>query len=151
MLIIGLGNLHGGDDAAGILVARGLAERGIESIQHEGPPINLIDIWEGRDRVILIDACCSGTSVGTVHIWDASIANPPAADSSPNVLRSSTHAFGVAETIRLARALGRLPERLTIYGIEGAHFLPGAPPSPAVLEAVERVINEIASSFRPTS
>lgn len=147
MLIIGLGNSHGGDDIAGLLVSRALAERGIETIQHEGPPVDLIDLWQASDSVILIDALCSGASAGTVHIWDAFIADLPA-----DAFLSSTHAFGIADTIRLARALDRLPQTLTIYGIEGAHFVAGAPPSPAVLMAVGRVVDEIASSLsRPTT
>jgi hydrogenase maturation protease len=40
-------------------------------------------------------------------------------------LRYSTHAFGVAEAVEMDRALGGLPRRLTIYGIEGANFAAG--------------------------
>jgi hypothetical protein len=69
------------------------------------------------------------------------------ADLPVDAFRSSTHAFGLAETIRLARMLDRLPKKLTVYGIEGAHFVAGAPPSPAVLEGVQRAVDEIASTF----
>jgi hydrogenase maturation protease len=140
MPIIGLGNSHGGDDAAGILVARGVASRGIESMEQEGSPLDLIEMWQATDSVIVIDAVSSGCNPGTIHIWDVSVA-----DLSKDVFRSSTHAFGLAEIVRLARTLDRLPKRLTIYGIEAARFEAGAPPSPAVLEAVERVIDQIVS------
>jgi hydrogenase maturation protease len=140
MPVIGLGNPHGGDDAAGILVARGVASRGIKSMEHEGSPLDLIEMWQATDSVIVIDAVSSGCDPGTIHVWDASVADP-----SNDVFRSSTHALGLAETIRLARTLERLPKELTIYGIEATHFEAGAPPSPAVLKAVERVIDQIAS------
>jgi hypothetical protein len=39
----------------------------------------------------------------------------------------STHAFGVAETVELARSLGRLPGYLVAYLIEGERFETGAP------------------------
>ena len=140
MSIFGLGNPQGGDDAAGILVARALARRGIGTVEHEGSPLDLIEMWQATDSVIVIDAVSSGCNPGTIHIWDASVA-----DFSKDVFRSSTHAFGLAETVRLARTLDRFPKKLTIYGIEAVHFGAGAPPSPAVLEAVERVVDQIAS------
>src|SRR3954452_13627171 len=34
----------------------------------------------------------------------------------------STHDLGVAEAIELARAFGKLPPRLIVYGIEGRDF-----------------------------
>ena len=55
--------------------------------------------------------------------------------------------FGPAEAIDLARVIGRLPERIRIYGIEGAKFEPGAPPSGEVMEAVDRVGRKIANEI----
>ena len=61
----------------------------------------------------------------------------------------STHAFGVAETIELARNLGRLPERLIAYLIEGERFATGTPLSPAaagaVDEAAQRIVMELST------
>ena len=140
MIIVGLGNPHRGDDAAGILVAQGLAKRGIKAIKHEGSPLDLVNLWHATDCVIVIDAMSSCGSPGTIHTWDVSISDLPA-----DVFRPSTHAFGLAETIRLARMLDRLPKKLTVYGIEAAHFSAGAPPLRAVLKAVEQTVDEIAS------
>ena len=53
--------------------------------------------------------------------------------------RYSTHAFGAAEAIELARVLGRLPRRLIVVGIEGARFDAGVGLSPEVAAAVEDV------------
>ena len=47
----------------------------------------------------------------------------------------STHAFGVAEALELARALNRLPPCLLIYGIEGKNFAMGTGLSPEVRTA----------------
>ena len=69
------------------------------------------------------------------------------ADLPADEFRPSTHAFGLAEAIRLARMLDRLPQELTVYGIEAAHFSAGAPPSAAVLEGAQRVVDKIVSSF----
>lgn len=140
MLIICLGNPDRGDDAAGILVARRLAERGIETVQHRGATLDLIEVWGTGDCVVLMDAVLSGAAPGTVHIWDA--LTP---ELRNDVFRSSTHVLGLADAVHLARALGRLPKKLTIYGIEAAHFVAGTPPSPEVLAGVDRAVEHIAS------
>jgi len=45
--------------------------------------------------------------------------------------------------VELARALGRLPPRLIIYGIEGKSFEAGAGLSPEVQAAVEGVVERV--------
>lgn len=144
MLIIGLGNPDRGDDAAGLLVARGLMEHGIEAIQHRGGTLDLIEIWQTADCALIVDAVLSGADPGTLHIWDARTA-----ELRNDVFRSSTHALGLADAIELARALDRLPKNLTIYGIEAAHFVVGTLPSSQVLAGIERAFEYIAS--RPAS
>ena len=98
---------------------------------HEGEPIDLLDRWEGAGEVIVVDAARSGAAPGTVHRLDG-LAEPVAHG------QGSTHAFGLAETLALARALGRAPARLTVIGIEGERFGAGEELSPAVASAVER-------------
>jgi hydrogenase maturation protease len=140
MLIIGLGNPDRGDDAAGILVARRLAERGIETVQHRGGTLDLIEIWDRVPCAVAVDAVLSGADPGTLHIWDALTS-----ELRNDVFRSSTHAFELTDAVHLARALDRLPEKLTIYGIEAAQFVPGTPPSSQVLAGVEYAVEHIAS------
>jgi hydrogenase maturation protease len=59
----------------------------------------------------------------------------------------SSHAFGVAETVELARNLGRLPRCLVAYLVEGEQFATGAPLSPALAEAIEAVAERIVSEL----
>jgi hydrogenase maturation protease len=47
---------------------------------------------------------------------------------------------GLADAIELARALGRLPPRVTVYGIEGERFDTGAPLSDSVAGAIDEVV-----------
>src|SRR5215207_5591238 len=63
----------------------------------------------------------------------------------------STHAFGVADAIELARTLGRLPARLEIYTIEGADFTAGAGLSPPVAAAVNALTRRIVDVPRVSS
>ena len=64
----------------------------------------------------------------------------------------NSHALGVAETVELARSLGRLPRCLVAYLVEGERFTTGAPLSPAVAGAVEdvaeRVVLELSALLR---
>ena len=60
---------------------------------------------------------------------------------------ASTHTLGVGEAIELARALGRLPARIVLYGIEAESIAAGGDLTPAVAravdEAVERLLGEL--------
>jgi hydrogenase maturation protease len=137
-VVIGCGNLDRGDDAAGLLVAARLRESGIPAIDHRGDLLALLDSWEGAFRAIIVDTVVTGAVPGSISVWDAHTA-PLASDS----FRGSTHAFGVAEAVRMGRALDRLPPSLWIFGIEGAQFEPGTGPSLAVAQAVEEVVKRI--------
>ena len=92
---------------------------------YEGEPVGLIEDWSGADAVIVVDAVSSGAPPGTIHRLDPLSEPIPAALS-----QGSTHAFGLAETIELARTLDRLPARLTVYGIEGERFAAGDSSAP---------------------
>jgi hydrogenase maturation protease len=138
VLIIGVGNPDRSDDAAGLLVAQRLREPGVEAREHTGDPLALIDVWEGASEVIVIGTVVSGAAPGTLTSWDA-VRSPLPTDQ----FCGSTHAFGLAETVEIARRLGRLPASLEIYGIEGAIFELGGSLSSKVAAAVERVAQEI--------
>ena len=133
-VVIGVGNRMRGDDAAGVAVAERLRPRvpaGVEVVACDEEPSRLMDAWEGADTAVLVDAVTSGSPAGTLHRFEAGRRPVPARE-----FRSSTHAIGVADTIELARALGRLPRRVLVYGIEARSFEAGAPLTPPVETAV---------------
>jgi hydrogenase maturation protease len=130
-MVIGVGNPWRGDDAAGLEVARRTG-----GVQHEGDCTRLLDAWEGHDDVVVVDAALSGAAPGTVHRVGAPL---------PVTLRSSSHAFGVAEAVELARALGRLPRGLRVCAIEGSDFALGPGLSPEVEAAVESLAAQLIS------
>jgi len=135
MRIIGCGNRDRGDDGAGVLVAERLRGLGLEAEARSGEALDLIEAWSGADDVVVVDAVVTGAPAGTVQVWDGPVRGS---------VSTSTHGFGVAEAVRLAGALDRLPVRLRIYGIEGTQFNVGTEPSPEVNRAVEEVIGQIA-------
>jgi hydrogenase maturation protease len=141
--IIGCGAADRGDDAAGLLVVRSLRDLGINAREHCADGAALIESWSGRHAVILIDAVVTGGAPGELTVWDGSKA-PVAADS----LRSSTHAFSVAQALTLAGILGRMPPRLLIYGIEGRRFDLGCAPSPEVVAASRQLAHYLRWRLR---
>lgn len=108
-------------------------------IEREGEPVDLIEEWAEADEAVVVDAVSSGAEPGTVHRLDAHAGRLPA-----ELFRGSTHALGVAEAVELARALERLPARLTVIGIEGRDFSAGRGLTGAVEAAVARVVAELA-------
>lgn len=138
MKVLGLGNPTRGDDAAGARVVRLLQGLGIEARVLQREPLELLEVWRPEDDVVVIDAVLSGAPCGTIQTWNrASLALPGPASAS-------THSLGLAETIELARTLGRLPKRLTVFGIEGRQFALGARMSPEVERAAADLARSIA-------
>ncbi len=140
VLIIGVGNEFRGDDAAGLVVARHLQERLPEVVVRESPGegATLMETWKDGAQVFLIDAVSSGSPAGTIHRLEAHTGPLPT-----TFFRYSTHAFGVAEAIEMARVLGQLPPRLIVYGIEGANYEAGVELSPEVSQAVAQVVARV--------
>lgn len=132
-----IGNAFRGDDGAGLEVAkllRGTLSDGAEVLEREGEPTGLIDAFGGAEALWLVDAISSGAQGGTIHRLDAGEQELPA-----GLFRASTHAFGLAEAVELTRALGWLPARVVVYGIEGTRFEAGNELSPETAAAVPKV------------
>ena len=138
-LIVGVGNLWRGDDAAGLELARSVAGSGVEVRTIEGDATGLLEAWAGHEHVALVDASPPAASPGALHTFRADRDPLPA-----NGLRSSTHAFGVADAIELARALDRLPARVDVYAVEGAEFAVGTGISAPVARTVRSLAGTLA-------
>lgn len=140
-VVIGVGNVYRGDDGAGPAVVerlRGRLPADVELTACEQEPSRLIDAWQGADVAVVVDTVDSGGTPGTIHRFDAADGQIPA-----GVFRSSTHAFGIGETIELSRALETLPQRVLVYGIEGASFETGTGLTEHVAEAVEQAVRAV--------
>ncbi len=144
--IIGCGNRHRGDDQAGIVVVERLRALGFEAEVHNGDALALIETWRSNEDVFLVDAVLTGAPAGTVHVWDSSLpscALPKAAGDAA----VSSHGFDIAKAIELGRALGKFPNRLRVYGIEGQQFERGVEASAAVLEAIDLVVTRLSTEI----
>lgn len=144
--VIGAGNVWRGDDAVGLLAVRRLRERlepSVEVIEAEGEGLALLDLMEGIDHVILIDAVKGGGRPGMIVRLDLSTES-----RWGTVVPCSTHAMGVADAIDLARAMGRLPKQLILYGIEIESVESGASLSEPVHEGLDKVVEQVYQEIR---
>jgi hydrogenase maturation protease len=144
-LVVGIGNRDRGDDGFGPAVAHrlvGCLPSTVRILERSGDALAMIEDWHGIPSVIVIDAMAPISEPGQVHRLDLTD-SPLPIDFAP----SSSHTFGVAETVELARCLGRLPRYLVAYLVEGEQFGTGAPLSLAIAEAVrdvaDRVVGEV--------
>jgi hydrogenase maturation protease len=144
-LVIGVGNELRGDDGVGRMAARLLCDRAVPAdvIESSGEGTTLMDRWNGRSVVLVIDALMSGTVPGSVHRIDAGENSIPS-----NIITRSSHAFGVREAVELSRSLGTLPSRVTLFLIQGQSFETGAEISAPVRRSAEDVVERIIKELQ---
>ncbi len=113
-------------------------------------PADLLDAWQGHDIVVLVDAVRSGAPPGRLHVLDAGAAADAMGSAAWAATgRGGTHALGVAQVLGLARALGRLPDRLVLIGVEAESFDHGAPLTPQVRDAVPDAAAAVVAALHP--
>lgn len=141
ILVIGIGNEQRGDDAVGLLLARKITERAPEDarvIEQSGEAASLMEAWAGWDTILLLDAVSTGAPPGTIHRLDVSRDQVPS-----DFFHCSTHSFGLADSIEMARALDELPDKVVVFGIEGISFEIGDGLSDEVAAALDKTVDQI--------
>jgi hydrogenase maturation protease len=121
------------------MVAERVRELGVQAEICTGESLALIEAWSQAGDVVLVDAVVTGAPVGKVWLWDGGQV------MTHGSISISTHGYGVAEAIKLARILDRLPKRLRVFGIEGRLFDFGSEISAEVMCAVEDVVEQITA------
>jgi hydrogenase maturation protease len=142
VLVAGLGGGERRDDGVALAVLEALREPGPGragagdddvDVVFVGDPMRLVDLWDGRDLVVVVDAIAGASGPGTLVVRDLDQLSPPAKGTT-----TTTHGFELSSVLRLSRALGQGPKRAVLVGVEGDDFAPGTEMSPAVLAAVPR-------------
>ncbi len=109
-------------DNLGFLVAHTLMghfdPEKIEVLALDRPGPRLIEHMRGADTVILVDAVKSGAAPGTLHRLEGRGLDGLV------MHHTSSHGFGLAETLALADRMGDLPPHLKFLGLEAGekHF-----------------------------
>ena len=138
--IFGIGSPFG-DDRVGWLAVEELRGRfdsaEVDISAHDRPGLRLVTLMQGAAQVVLVDAVKSGAAPGSLHRLEGEAILKAVARYT------STHGFGLAEALQLAQRLGELPEKIVLWGVEAGSLAAGDDLSPAVREALPRLIDGV--------
>jgi hydrogenase maturation protease len=114
ILVVGVGSPHG-DDQLGWLVAKELADRRLNHCQVRiaATPLHLLDWIEECNLLYIVDACHGGGPAGRTYRWSW---------PCPEIQLgrwSGTHDFNLSGALALAEQLGRLPQQVVVWAVEG--------------------------------
>ncbi|HUX03389.1 MAG TPA: hydrogenase maturation protease [Acidimicrobiales bacterium] len=146
-LIIGCGNLIRGDDAAGPILVRRLADvtlpAGVRLLDGGTAGMDVAFAMRGVRRVIIVDASRVGVPAGTIHhVPGEELMNlsPPS---------GNLHQFRWDQALGFATWLlkDEYPENVEVWLVEGEQFEPGAELSVAVDEAIGVIADRILESL----
>ena len=144
--VIGIGNIMAGDDALGPLIVKALKAKprdDVELIEAGLSGLGILDLMKGAHTVILIDAVQSEKPPGTIHRLIIPDDLGLLMQSTWNPGTTSTHGFGLGETLTLSHALGTLPSTTLVYGIELDQTAMGTKVSLHVKQAIGSVVAAI--------
>ncbi len=142
ILVQCIGNRLRRDDGAGPRVADLLRQAELPDNvvigEYWGEGSELMHAWHQAATVILVDSAHGGSAPGTLHSFNAAKQSIPR-----DFCYYTSHRFGVAEAVELARVLRQLPTTLFLHAIEGADFSPGEGLSEAVAAATQRLAEQL--------
>ncbi len=154
-LILGVGNPLRRDDGIGPKVIRRFTEsRTKKNNSYNLPPdvdlidggtdgLGLIEYLKDYKKVIIVDAIESGLVPGTIRVF-----TPEEAVININTDSLSTHGFGIAELIKLAKELNINPE-LVIAGVQPEDISYGENLSATVKSNFHELLETISKISQP--
>ena len=150
-LFIGIGNEHRGDDGVGKKLARSVRSRNLPNVhvrEEDRDGLALVELWKGYDFVVAVDAVSvnSEGEAGAIHRFEVHKQPIPS-----KFLSCSTHAFGLAVAVELARVLKELPRNFIVYGIEGKNFSEKVGLSQEVQAALPKVEAAVLRDLDPVN
>ena len=148
VVVIGVGNPSRRDDGVGWVVAAAAGRRLGETVEIrlcDGDPARLLDAWTGVELAVVVDAMRSGARPGAIRV----VVADRVSELPPSPTTTGSHSLGVGQALALGRALGRLPGRLVVIGVE-AHdhgfgdelSAPVAAAVDAAMELVGRLVDD---------
>lgn len=147
VLILGLGNPLQADDGVGCWVIEALATRElppeVEALDGGTPGVGLINLLEGRQRVIIVDAAEIGRAPGEVVRF-----RPQEVLLTGSAERFSLHRTAVADALALARALNLPLPEIIFYGVQPGRTGWRDELGPEVAAALPGLVDAIVTEVR---
>ena len=147
VLIIGLGNPLQADDGVGCRVAEALAGRelppGVEVMDAGTPGVGLINLLEGRQRAMIVDAAEMGRQPGEVVRF-----RPEDVTLTGSTERFSLHRTAVADALALACALSLPLPEIVVFGVQPGTIGWRDELSPEVAAAIPGLVDAILEEVR---
>ena len=135
-VVIGVGNVSLSDEGIGSRVLREVAHKAphwVEAVEAGLPGPGLVNLLEGREKAVIIDAVDGGCPPGTVYRF-----RPDEATQNESAQSYSLHEGNVLLYVKLAEALGMCPKEVVVVGIQPGNLSPGEKLSPPVEKAVAK-------------
>jgi hydrogenase maturation protease len=149
-LLVGIGSVQA-DDQIGWAVAAHVSIHWGDAVEVRvtSVPLDLLNWITPSTELHIVDACDGNKTPGYLYRWDWSTENEDSANrSSEFLLRGTgTHDFDVVSVLELARRLGRFPQSVTIWGIQGERWAGSETVSPTVAGALPDVCDVIGKEL----
>jgi hydrogenase maturation protease len=140
ILILGVGNLLRKDDGVGVQAVQRLQALplpgGVTVVDAGTAGVGLVDILEGYERAVIIDAADMGLQPGSVAKF-----RPEATQFRTPDFQLSMHSADVAGALELARALGRQLPELAVIGVQPRDTTWGTEMSVEVLAEMRHIVD----------
>jgi len=147
ILVLGLGNILLGDEGVGVRVIEQLLSRSlpdeIEVIDGGTAGYELINFFEGKEKVIIVDAVKTNDTPGSVYKMDLSVVQ------EDETVQLSLHQIGLKNVFKMASMMDLNPE-VTLIGIVPKNYQDyniglSKEVEKAIPLAIETVLKEIES------
>jgi hydrogenase maturation protease len=144
--IIGVGNILMKDEGIGVHVVKAFQERysvpdSVEIVDGGSAGLDLLEYFEGRDRVLIMDAVDFGREPG--HIDTLENDAIPARFGT----KASMHHLGLLEVISVSKLLNAMPKELCLIGIQPKTIELGLDMTPEMWDNVEILIERMVDKL----
>ena len=144
--LIGLGNILLKDEGVGVHVVNTVKERysfspEIEIIDGGTLGLDLLHYFEGRDKVLLVDAVDFGKEPGYIGTLDD--------DAIPSSLfaKLSVHHIGLSDVLFAAKLLDYTPSKIRLIGIQPQSLEVGLDVTDCIASKIKDVIRLVIESL----
>ena len=146
--LIGLGNILMRDEGVGVQAVKAVQERfevppELDVVDGGTAGLDLLPFFEGRDRVLIVDAVDFGKEPGFI----GELAN----EAIPALFgqnKGSLHHVGLAEVLAMARLLDILPREICLIGIQPQSMDLGLELTEVLQDKLEMLITRICEKLR---